>query len=1405
MISRILILLVAFMGLAVADQASYSQQFPAFALPSQSTVQLPPFDASLGHLTGANVSLWINRSVSFYFPYAERLGVTDVTAPVTVTANGESKVLYPSFTFNEGNNYLLPGYWFETWNSTWVNDFLAAGPAPVTEVTLKWDALRVTKNGSYYPFQQQAWGSGTVTVTYNYETRDATPPTDTSSVQAYSPNCDSSLHAYYLHGVDFVESFMAYGVSSEKLDHYEWRIDEGVWQTPGSANGSLMEVNVGKDIPLNGSLYVRAIQKDGQPTRKVRVNCDIVNPPPFVDAEDIKTKTELYGRLVYKAEKQLHFTKGKLFPVEGFRVLRNSSLVFNLLKGSETLIDTQGYAKSYRASLSEVAGIQDGWEVTRFFSIEPKLGFRFNWRYDKSDAAWEPGGTLDVGLEGNFKFKRYWLLGYVPTFVKVTVGTTGDGTFDLSGVYPGGNEMALHGSGSVSGSIGVYAGVGLADYLSVGITGKGTLTGNFGAENHPIEPTGATLDLKVGIRGEFLIFNGDAEIETWHWTLAPSLESMDFSLLGVAQKRLDQSKFTRLMPRVSKNETPRNAPGSETEATVTADIHVQNVYPHPSPNLTKRAADEVLLWLDDDPARTSENRTQLMMQRRVNGSWTAPIAVDDDGTADFCPQTVLLSNGDLWVTWQNTGTPMAPGAVLDDFLLRQEIKVARITADGAIDSLHTLTSDNFLDSRPRFAQSTSDALVVCWIKNDQNKILGSAESPDSLMCARLSSGNWLPVECAMADVGLVLETASAVSDTDVYIYFSKDVDGDLSTLEDTEIFSVRRNAATWMPPVQLTTNDVPDTKPLVGYSPQDGFLAVWSQNGALMASDDMQLGSPAAILDSAEDSPAAVTPIRQAGRMTGVAWTDDDPENGSVLHASIFEGIPGAWGKAVQQVEGTWFVREVSAVMLGNGKIEYAFAADTMSTDTNGLLQREHTDLMLTTATSQVDLRCNAPTVTYNTESYGITTVTLSASMENLGGTAATNAVLSFYSGDPAAGGVLIGSVPIPLVKGGDSATGNLFWELPYDLREGSVYTVAAAGDSQSDADLSNNTASARLFAQDFSIGRVTYVHSSSYLWADVTNVGHNVNSTGATLFVYEDSKNTPPIASRTLYPAFYGFTQSSNLQIPQQATGAATLQRKLILVIDEAGDDALNNNVMSIWIPGSLDTDGDGTPDAVEIEKRTDPAVNDFGTGHPGPWSQNGSKPWTRQSEVYLTNQDALSISGLLRGHSSAISTSVDRGGVITFAWCARNSSDASPGPSVCARFLIDGVLKETLTATRLPIWTAVKVSVPPGTHVLAWEFQNGCQTDSYAEKNSVWLDNIVFLQREPRLFGPVVSPSRDSLGLLFQGESGSSYMLQQSYDLLNWSTIKTDIPGADSVLSIDAPMPTSLTRGFYRISPQP
>ena len=254
-----------------------------------------------------------------------------------------------------------------------------------------------------------------------------------------------------------------------------------------------------------------------------------------------------------------------------------------------------------------------------------------------------------------------------------------------------------------------------------------------------------------------------------------------------------------------------------------------DVYQEAMPRLVKFGDKELMVWLADKPDRSDENRSCLYyaVYDPADGSWTEPVAVLDNGTADQSPVLTEV-DGRICLVWSKADRLYESGASMTETVGALDLYFTEFDPDSCTFYEPECISgaNGVYDADPMILELDNELCVV-WRQNSANDIFGM-EGTNSIYCAMQRDEFWY-AEPVAEDLGFLNGFTAAVTDMGLRVVYAADTDGDYETANDIELFSAEQGQIT-----RLTDNDTSDYDPFF-----DGETLCSYRDGALICGEEL--------------------------------------------------------------------------------------------------------------------------------------------------------------------------------------------------------------------------------------------------------------------------------------------------------------------------------------------------------------------------------------------------------------------------------------------------------------------------------------------------------------------------------------------------------------------------------------
>jgi hypothetical protein len=880
-------------------------------------------------------------------------------------------------------------------------------------------------------------------------------PADRSVIlDVVSKYSDKSRQAFFLAGSFFDLEFQAEviwnGLAPGYLLFYTGNGSPD--EVAADAAGGSRWFDMGADFIPGGRLQVQAVSAGGIASEWVDANIEVTSLPPGMIAPPNNGFSN--GDFFYEASLELGLSSPESTDLPADIPLLDGEL-FAIFKDSPKLAMTSrtGSDGSAEFVLSPTVKLPESpkLQLGPVHFDELTVNGRFLFTYDEFYNSWDfNGGGFSLALGGSKEIgPKYWLVPVgpvpVPVYLRGELGAEMETGFTVQGFSNGQWLVEGYTGPTIDGTI--FAGVGFSKALAV--EGYGGL--ELGAEVSFFLPPAARLNLvELGFSGGFqivtLFFTYNEPLADYSWVWPP--DDSEAAAAPVRFDSLDSLDWQPVQRSYSSGlkTTPPAAALAFDSGTEQVLPGQNNIYPFSQPALAPVGSGQMAAWITDDLTKTGNNRTTLVYATLADGSWSAPQAVAEDGTADFYPELAPLPTGALAV-WQNSNVVFADDAVIDDIKAGQEIAVAVFDqAGGSWGGVRMLTGNSFMDRSPDLATAGTQAVTV-WIANPANSLTGSPTSPNRLMASFFNGSTWSAPAVVADGISAVMESDLAYNGTTATYVYTVDADGDLGTVNDQDLYTVSWDGSSWSAPLRLSNDELQDVNPQLVYDLTGDLLLLWFREGEFMMARNLDMGQATAVVSHVNSSGAA--DFRLSAGSTGqlfLSWPDTG-EQGQDIFTALYDPALQLWSRPVQLTDSIALERDLAVGHNADGDLVLVYnkVAVTMgseSVDVGGTVRDIATpipgevSLCSSVIPNTVDLAVSTVqplrSVPEEPEAGGV--IDLTVTVDNVGTAAVSNAAVDFYYGDPGVDGVLIGSRRIiagPLLAGESAVVTVSDWPVP--------------------------------------------------------------------------------------------------------------------------------------------------------------------------------------------------------------------------------------------------------------------------------------------------------------------------------------------------------------------------------------
>lgn len=885
---------------------------------------------------------------------------------------------------------------------------------------------------------------------------------------------------------------------------------------------------IGKDFQPDKKIYAVIKSNDGTYSRELLLNLSVYNDPLDFDIPKNGLNIDVGKKMSFQVPSDLPVLGGTKLDI-GFNPVPVAFAFDEDKKKFKVGIGIQEFGEnSFKESLDGAKkdfNNQFKEDMKKLGAKPGKLKFSSKVDFDQEVYGYIEGvvqegqlivtnGSILYNAQGKVNQARQFIVGPVPVYVEITAGANLKTIIPVLDFSPETGDITFDGQMTITPYFELGGGVGVAKVLTVGAYGKAELKTLLDYQN---DYTKVDLIGSASIKAKALLFEATKEFARGTWTLynssqsnrtsTSSLDENQFNIYDskayqpMSRNYLEKSSNwlgnEKLTPRLNVNNDTNlkmqteNLVDSDSQTPGNKKLHTlqTNIFPNAKPKLVSLNGKKILVWIADYAARSSANRTMLVYSVEENDKWSEPVAVSDDGTADFYPQ--LASNGsDVYVVWQNSKQAFTSTVSLEDVAMAGEISVAKFDlTTNTFETEVTLTDNNTLDTQPQISL-TSNQVLVTWTNNSNNDIFGVA-GQNSIFYSTYSS-EWQTPQLLVEELGPVTGIAVANFEGETKVAYIEDADSDLNTIDDRELFIASPDQMVQ----QVTDNTLLDSNPVFGTV--NGTPALyWYKGSNIHYVTGLQETSESVFTSSKQGLRDDFKVINNANGNTAIMWTQII-ENNVEIYAAYYNPTLGSWS------EGIKISSQGTSVNFPEGTID---SSDNLTIALNKMtissIGEEQTDLAILTVKPTYNIKVenvyyDADAVSENTE------LPIEITVSNTGEIDIQELEVQILDGS-----VVNNTMTLTeLIKSGETKTVVSSINVPEQLTK-KVYEVNVIVNDGLDVDKSDNTSNLTIGYADVLLALNKYiVDNQVMITAEISNLSHE--ATDVELEIREDTKNGP-------------------------------------------------------------------------------------------------------------------------------------------------------------------------------------------------------------------------------------------------------------------------------------------------------
>lgn len=414
------------------------------------------------------------------------------------------------------------------------------------------------------------------------------------------------------------------------------------------------------------------------------------------------------------------------------------------------------------------------------------------------------------------------------------------------------------------------------------------------------------------------------------------------------------------------------------------------------PQLVTSGEKDYLFYLTDNDKRNEINRSMLVVRESEGKEWRDSRAVCDDGTADYSMSACREGNANILIAWENIKRSLKDTDGFDVAMSSMEIAIAELNVASGNLSSRNITSNECLDYSP-VVSSEGDRSVVVWMRNAKSSLIPTDKEPIQIMAMVKRDGSWSSEEVAVSqmDGGCVLSIDAVCVNGSIFVVFVRDMDNDLSTRSDTEVWYCQRGYEGWTSPKQLTDNSHPDVQPQACVDVDGKLCVTWNRLGKLYQNRSLKLNDEHPV----EMDRGVCIPEDCKFERNGVGgnfyWNEKGVE-GAAVYSARWNPEIGTLSTPICLVEDAQTIRCLSGVSKEDGTVHIAYETVDAVKDSQPIQKMGGASLKTRLIPVKHDLAVVDNGVCVKTENIVLgSRVELAVAVENRGAAAESNVVVA--------------------------------------------------------------------------------------------------------------------------------------------------------------------------------------------------------------------------------------------------------------------------------------------------------------------------------------------------------------------------------------------------------------------------
>ena len=635
-------------------------------------------------------------------------------------------------------------------------------------------------------------------------------------------------------------------LAASEIDKYQLMQDGSVLAT--SINGSFgLDA---KKVILDKEITARVILKDGTKCAKIKTGITVVEEKPEWDGE-----LSIGEKISFKVPSKVPLLGGGTFDIDfsvlpvNFTITGNSFRVgigctVDLLENEVQFSNFRKFIETQQESIRK--GLNGLSQVGRgVVTAGGKKGFDME-VFGYAEGTWSNSGDMQtvsgnimIKITGSYKQEWQTMVVVVPVVLKLKLEAGAEAVLGLGFDFENA-QFFFNGKLTLTlPEITVSGGVGVAYIADISAYGSGANKIEYSTELGSIT---ATLSGEAGVSAKLLFASYKKSLWKDDWVYYRIGEATPSQLNDIGLLSLEEGDFEVDRSYVARQSQwlahePEMELLAATGVSTSQTLQTSIFYSAEPQLIVTDDGTKMLVWTGDDPARDTGANTAAMysIYDSSSGTWTAPVIIEDDKTADF--QVSAATDGEkVYLVWLDSSRKdLTADSTLSEIAAANGISAAIYDP-----AQNTFTVQKIKDAccamLPRITVVNGKPYLA-WLENSSNDAL-TLTGTNTVCSAAFDGSSWNEKVFSSVAKPVVSLAAGALNGQAVIAY-TVDGDGDLAgTVDDIELYAGAVGASAQ----KITSNTIPEQNPQFAKI-NDADALVWFADGNLYATTSFADGT----------------------------------------------------------------------------------------------------------------------------------------------------------------------------------------------------------------------------------------------------------------------------------------------------------------------------------------------------------------------------------------------------------------------------------------------------------------------------------------------------------------------------------------------------------------------------------